>query len=232
MKAPEIVGGREDGLRPRAGEGGEEEGVRFVPGIAKRVRVENLESRRTALHPQHARGTEGRKGFVAGDVLPEIAEILRAHAVPVRPAHPPPKVQREAAPLLDLVAFEEIRDQLEVPVVGDEARVAIHHEHAHVLLPAHEHSELPAVAPDFATRPAEFHDARPHGHALGNGGERTRRYRFPEVRGFDVVRGSGRACKCEHAEQRSQAGKGGSGALPPSGHLDSKRVLEHGNQTA
>ena len=202
VESLEVVGGREYRLGPRTGEGGKEEGVGVVPGVSDRVFVEHLEVRGAPLHPQHVRGAEGREALVAGDVLPEVAEVLRAQRVPVRPPQPRAQAQGEDAPLLDLVGLEQIRNQPEVPVVGDQARVAVDHQHAHILLPAREHSELAAVTAEFPPVVAEIDDARPLRQALGDGRQHPCRHRVTKVGCLDVLGGGG--SERERPEQRSR----------------------------
>ena len=203
VETPEVVRGREDRLGPRAGEGGQEEGIGLVPRVPDRVLVEHLEAGRKPLHPQRARRAEGGEGLVAGDVLPEVAEVLRAHPVTVRPAQSRTQAQGEDTPFLDLVAFEQVRNQRKVPVVGDEARVAIYHQHAHVLLPSREHPELPAVPPDLPPVVAELDHARALRQALGDGGQRARPHRFTKPGRLNVLGST--ASEGERPEQRSKA---------------------------
>ena len=83
------------------------------------------------------------------DVLPEEAEVLGGEGLAVGPSVALAQVEREDAAVLDLVAGQDVGDELEVAVVADQARVAVDVEQARVARAADQHPQLAAGLADL-----------------------------------------------------------------------------------
>ena len=128
----EVVGGRIDEQRARAGERRQEERVGLGPGIAHGALVQDLDLRPLAVDLELDRRPDRAELLVAGDVLPPVAEVLGGERRAVRPAVPLAQAHGEHPAVLDLDVLEDVRDQVELGVVADQAGVAVDHQQPRV----------------------------------------------------------------------------------------------------
>ncbi len=169
IELPHIVGGSIDVERIRPGERGQEERVRLRPAVPNGLGIDHLEFRRLALD-QHLLGqTRSVELLVRGHVLEPIAEILRGEGLPVRPFVARTQTEGENAPVLDIDGLRDVRLQLVVRRVSQQAGVAIDHHHASVLGARHQHVQRAAGG----ARLRWPYDQRIGRQALGDRRQRT-----------------------------------------------------------
>jgi hypothetical protein len=131
--------------RAGLGEFRQEQRIRLVPSETHRGLVEHLEGRSLAVDHQERRQAGGRQDLVADDVFEVIADVLRAEGMAVRPFVAFAGVQREDPAVLDLDVFQNVGNEFQRLVVTDQAGVAPDVDQAHVLGPADQRVERPAV---------------------------------------------------------------------------------------
>ncbi len=141
----QVVGGTEEEERCGARLALDEVRVGLLPRVLDGKRVDDLDLRRLAVDQKLDVGTAGGEVLVVGDVFPEEAEILGSEGLAVRPFVPGAQLEGELAAVLLLVALEDVRLQLELVVVDDEARVAEDRHQTRIARAGHQHVELAAL---------------------------------------------------------------------------------------
>ena len=133
VELPQIVGGPVDEQRAGTGQRRQEVGVRRGPAVADRERVDDLHLRQLAVDHQLPGRPERAELLVVGDVLPKVTEILGRERRAVRPAMALAQPQREDPAVLDLDRAQDVGHELQLAVVADQARIAVHHQKPRVL---------------------------------------------------------------------------------------------------
>ncbi len=145
VELPQVVRRPVDKKRRGARHARQKLRIGLGPAVAQREVVEHLEFRRLAVHQQIARRPGRGQLPVVGDVIPVVAEILRGERMPVRPAVPLAQLEREHASVLDLEALHDVGNDVELPVVADQPRVAVDHQQARVAAAPDQRVERAAV---------------------------------------------------------------------------------------
>ena len=160
MELAQVVRRPVDVQRTRTRELRQELRIRLVPGEAHRGLAQHLEAGTAVAHLQHLRQAERRQVGIVGDILPEVAEIRGRERLPVRPAVAGAQVQREDAAVDVLDALEDVRDEVQLLVVADEARVAVDDHHPDVAVLREQRAQLAAIAPDRPVAAVDVDDQR------------------------------------------------------------------------
>ncbi len=186
VELPEVVRRPEDEQRRGARHARQEMRVGLRPAVAHQGLAQDLELRRLAVDQEVARRTRGAELLVVGDVLPVVAEVFRGERMAVGPAVALAQLHREDAPLLHVHRLEQIRHDVQVPVVADKARIAVDGEQARVAAAPGERVERAAIVSDAGTAFAERHDQRLLRQALVDRRQLARLHLVDQHRRLDV----------------------------------------------
>ena len=124
--------------------------VRLEPGVAHRGFIGILHQGWFALHQQFGRGAGGAQVLVVCDIFPEVAEIVARKRCSIRPLMPLAKLQRIYPVFLDVHAFQYVGCHLQIPVIANQPRVAVHHQHAHIARASYQHIQRPTMLTSLA----------------------------------------------------------------------------------
>ena len=147
---------------------GDEVRIGFLPGVADRQLVDDFHLGRLAVDQQHDRRAVLGHFLHVGDVFPVIAEILGRERMAVRPLVAGAQLEGEFATVLVLVALEDVGLQLEVPVVDDQAGVAVERHQARVARVGDQHVDLAAAMAGPVAAGELLDDRRRRGNALSD----------------------------------------------------------------
>ena len=191
--------------------------IGFRPRIAHRKRIDDLDGGRLAIDQHLDRRTGKPQLAVVDHVLPEIPEVLRRERMAIRPAVPGAQMQREAPPLDDIDIGQDVRHEIEVLIVTNEARIVIDHDHAQVALVSDQRPDLTAMPARLASHFFQVDDPGIQGNAFGDGRQLT---------GFDLGEQRGRF------NQFTRLGRSGNPADDDDGpnccnHASGLRYVDH-----
>ncbi|MNY03137.1 hypothetical protein D3C86_1357410 [compost metagenome] len=142
--------------------------------------------------------------LVEGDILPEIAEILRGEVAAIGPFVALAQLEGEDAFVLNVVAFQNIRMKLEFFVITDEAGIAADRHQPDITLAANEHAHRAAMFSWLTAKRFHVDDARVFRQPFGYVGQFALFPFFLEIGGVGI--GGSRIGRQENGGQQ---GKGG-----------------------
>ena len=213
VKPLQIVGRPVDEQRRRRRQRRHEIGIGPGPGVADRCLIQDLESRRLSVDEQHLGQPERRQLGVSGHVLPVVAEVLGRKGMAIGPPVSLSETQGEFAALADIKALEDVGNDLQSGVVRNQAGIAVHHHHAHVLGLPHEQAQIAAIAPEALPRSVQRHDGRGFGHPFPHRRQIARRHRIVQEKGLQQLRRPGRRSRDERPGEDDGGGDQGPGPL-------------------
>ena len=119
--------------------------VRDRPAIPDRHFVDHLDGRDLVIRLHLQR--HARKLVVHHHVFERIAQVFGRKGGAVGPAVPFAQHEGKDPPVLNIVFLKDVGHEAKVPVISHQPRIAQDRHHAHILLAAHQHAHLAAVAP-------------------------------------------------------------------------------------
>ena len=149
MELLQVVGRPIDEELVGGGQGRDEEAVGLGPGPADGQLVQHLDHGLLAVDEQADVGAAEGQVLVVLDVVPVEADVLGGERLPVRPFVALAQAQGEDPAVLDLVARQDVGDELELGREADQVRIAVGVEEAGVALAADQHPQLAAGLADL-----------------------------------------------------------------------------------
>ena len=168
VKLFHIVGRAIDEERPGVRNCGQEVGIGKGPGITDGPLVDYFETRRLLVGKQPFVWTEWRQLLIHRHILPIIAKVLGRKGMSVGPAMTLAENEREFPPLADIETLQDVRDELQVPVIGHQPRVAVDRHQFGVSRLGHEEAQIAAVAAKTSPLAVQGGDGWRLGNALAN----------------------------------------------------------------
>ena len=200
VELPEIMGRRIEIKRARAGQGMQQGRIGRRPAVTHAGLVQHFEGRPFAVDQEFARNAGRGEVLVVGHVLPPVAEIFGREGMTVGPFVSGSQMKGENPVVLDLDLFEDVRHQLEIGVIADEAGVAVNGHLSKVPAFGHEQAQLPAVSTDRLPGPVQgVHEGRRR-QAFGQRRQAARLDLRRQLRRFLVSR-PGRLCSGERRQK-------------------------------
>ena len=199
----EVMRRPEDEERRRPRHARQEMRVGLRPAVAHGGLVQHLDLGGFAVDQEIPRRPRRGELPVVGDVLPVVAEVLGGKEMAVGPAMALAQLHGEDASFLHLDRLEDVGNDVQVPVVAHQPRVAVDGEKPRVAAAAGERVQRAAMAAEARAAFAERHDERLLRHALFHRRQFSRAHLLDERGRLDQR--PDRACEQEYESEQPHA---------------------------